>query len=275
MGYLTTSTLLILVWLSVSACQSSDIALPIHYEPPRTDLGGDYLAGELRMEDGCLRLYRIGWDEPGRTINQQLHDIWLPVWPKNFSLQHEGEEIQIVDNEGATVASIGDTVRLGGPSHWSGQTRKIELEETIPDACQGLYYLVGDEVSIVPQNEARIIPLPGSTLWFPRNNTRGGGPPHASMLAAPPKEQPLILEGDCLRIGKDGPVVIWPAGFYPDVQNGQVVVRNGGGVMVAAVGQEMKLDSGGYIPGNSGLCRGPQWGGTRFLEPLPNQGLGE
>ena len=163
------------------------------------------------------------------------------------------------------MARVGDTVRFGGRSFWSDETGRDKFEKSIPRACQGLYYLVGDEVSVVLAGERRVVPLPGSTLWFPRSRTAGSYP-HPQLLVPPPSDQVLTLDGDCLRIGKDGPVVIWPTGFYPDMMDGRVVVRNGGGRVVAVAGQEMKLDSGGYISGNSGLCRGPLWAGTRLLE---------
>ncbi len=282
---LRVAIILTLLVLTAIACQSASdgqttphadrrIAFPVHQEPLGTDLGLDYLAGELRAEDGCLKLYRLGWDDPKRTVSEQLRDMWLPVWPSGFALRQDGDETQVIDGNGATVARAGDIVRFGGRSYWSDETGQEELEKTVPKACRGLYYLVGDEVSVVASDEARVVRLPGTTLWFPRSRTGGGGPPFASNLAEPPKGQPLTLDGDCLRIGKDGPVVIWPTGFYPDVLDGRVVVRNGGGRVVAVVGQEMKLGSGGYISGNSGLCAGPLWGGTRFLEFPDRETLG-
>ena len=270
MKHLHIGAILALLVLATVACQTSRLALPTHNEPPGTDRGGNYLAGELRVEDGCMKLYRMGWDDPDRAIGQQIRDIWLPLWPVGFALRQDGEEIQVINSNGATMARAGDTVRLAGGSYWSDEIWQQEMESTVPEACrdeQGLlYYLIGDEISVVPENEATAVPLQGSTLWFPRNRTSGSGPPKARMLAAPPREQTLVLDGDCLRIGEDGPVVVWPAGFYPDTVDGRVVVRNGGGQVVAVVGHQMKLDSGGYIPGGSGSCRGPLWGGTRFLE---------
>ena len=258
--------LLLLVCVATSACQSNQISLPIHNEPPRTDLGGDYLAGEIRLENGCLKLYRIGWGKPDRSASQQLRDIWLLVWPPGFALQQKDQEVHVFDGEGALVALTGDTVRLGGGTYWQEDSLPEELEQNIPEGCQGPYYLVGDEVSVVPKNEATVVRLQGSSLWFPRTKTGGGGPGSLSLLAPPPKDQTLTLDEDCLRIGKEGPVLIWPAGFYPDRTDGRVVVRNGAGRIIAIVGQEMKLDPGGYITGNSGACTGPLWGGTGFLE---------
>ena len=284
MQHLWVATFLVLLAVNSTACQSPsggemDPAtparpiFPVHQEPLGTDLGFDYLAGELRAEDGCLKLYRMGWDDPKRIVSEQLRDIWLPVWPSGFALRQDGDDTQVIDGDGVIVARAGDTVRFGGRSYWSDGNGQEELEKTVPKACQGLYYLVGDEVSVVAPDEARVVRLPGSTLWFPRSRTSGNYP-HPQWLAESPRGRPLTLDGDCLRVGKDGPAVIWPTGFYPDMMNGRVVVRNGGGRVVAVVGQEMKLDSGGYITGNSGLCVGPLWGSTRFLELPDRETLG-
>ena len=89
--------ILALLVLAAVACQASRLALPTHNEPPGTDHGGNYLAGKLRLEDGCMKLYRMGWDDPDRAIGQQTRDIWLPVWPVGFALRQDGEDIQVVD----------------------------------------------------------------------------------------------------------------------------------------------------------------------------------
>lgn len=78
--------ILTLLVLATVACQVSCLALPTHNEPPGTDHGGNYLAGELRVENGCMKLYHMGWDDPDRAIGQQIRDIWLPVWPLGFAL---------------------------------------------------------------------------------------------------------------------------------------------------------------------------------------------
>ena len=152
------------------------IAFPIHNEPRGTDLGSNYLAVELRAEDGCLKLYRLGWDNSNRTVSDQLRDIWLPVWPSGFALRQEGQDIQVIDGNGAVAARAGDTVRFGGRSYWSDEAGNEEMEKIVPEACHGLYYLVSDEVSVVSRNEARVVRLPGSTLQGrpPSNETTGG-----------------------------------------------------------------------------------------------------
>ena len=148
------------------------IAFPVPNEPLGTDLGSNYLAGELRAEDGCLKLYRLGWDEPERTVSEQLRDIWLPVWPSGFALRQEGQDIQVIDGDGAVAARAGDTVRFGGRSYWSDETGQEEIENTVPQACQGLYYLVGDEVSVVPSNKARVVALAWLNPMVPSQQDR-------------------------------------------------------------------------------------------------------
>ena len=133
MGRFGAITLLILawvlVWVTTSACQPTRVVLPIHSEPPGTDLGGDYLAGEIRLEQSCLKLYRMGWDNPQRSASQQLRDIWLLVWPPGYAIQKEGQEMHVIDDEGMSVALVGDTVRLGGGTYWYQDYIPEELEK--------------------------------------------------------------------------------------------------------------------------------------------------
>ena len=191
-----------------SACQStssgqvaspipSQLAFPTHNEPLATDLGFYYLAGELRVEDGCLKLYRLGWDDPNRSISDQLWDIWLPVWPSGFALRQTGDgEARVVDQDGRVVAEASDTVRLSGPSSWSEEAWE-ELRETIPRACRLPYWPVGDEVYVVTRDDPAVVPLPGSTLYFSRGRTIKD--PGAHMTAKPPEDQTLTLNVDWLR----------------------------------------------------------------------------
>ena len=271
---MTLPTVVFLLAAAISACQgisdrqaaSSTPGHPIllvHDAPLATNHGIDYLAGDLRMEDGCLKVYRLGWDTPNRTVNDQLRDIWLPVWPRGFQLRVTGDRGQVLDPSGEVVAETGDTVRLSGPSFWPKSARE-ELRESVPRACRLPFWTVGDEVSVITPDDPTVVQLPGSTLYFPRSRTWGH--PISQMLAPPPKDQTLTLEGDCLRAGSGGPVVVWSPGFYPDRVDERIVVRNGGGRIVAVTGQAMKLDSGTHFPDDpSSPCRGERWVGTVLL----------
>ena len=237
---------------------------PTHDAPLKTNLGINYLAGELRVENGCLKLYRLGWDNPNRTVGDQLRDIWLPVWPPDFELRMDGGQGQVLDPEGRVAAEVGETVQLSGPSRWPESARD-SLRASVPQACRLPLWTVGDEVSVIAEDEPTIVPLPGSVLHFPRSKTWGH--PISQWLAPPPEDQTLTLNGRCLRAGSGGPVVVWSPGFYPDRVDGRVVVRNGGGRTVAVTGQAMSLDSGAYFPDDpSSPCRGKRWVGTVLLE---------
>ena len=261
--------------LLFAACQgaSTQLAFPVHHQQLGTSLGQDYMSGELRVEDGCLKLYRLGWDDPNRPAGWTTYHILLPVWPSGFTLlQQDGGEISVIDTNGMVAARPGDIVRFAQSNFLSDETKE-ELAQTVPEPCRGqglvLFYLVGDEVSVVPHSEPKSASLPGSTLHFPRGHTKSQY--ITQMTAQPPQDTVLTLDGDCLRVGEGGPVVVWPPGFYPDIIDGRVAVRNGGGKLLALQGEKMALSRGGYIPDDlSGPCRGDRWEDTHFSE-LPPQ----
>ena len=62
------------------------------------------------------------------------------------------------------------------------------------------------------------------------------------------------MDGPCLRL-KDGPTIIWPAGFEPHVDRGVVQVRNGAGRVIARVGDEIAM-GGGYSSTDYDSCAG-------------------
>ena len=63
------------------------------------------LAGTLRLEEGCLRVYSL-YD--GRST--------LPIWPPEFTLRVEGDQVLVIDGEGQVVAHAGEEVYMGGGS---------------------------------------------------------------------------------------------------------------------------------------------------------------
>ena len=81
----------------------------------------------------------------------------------------------------------------------------------------------------------------------------------------------LVLEGRCLRLKSgDRPsyLIIWPPGFTPHVHNGVVQVRNGGGRIIAQVGD--RIAGGGlYGLADKEGCPAPSWR-ARSIEVLPN-----
>lgn len=73
----------------------------------------------------------------------------------------------------------------------------------------------------------------------------------------------LTLQDNCLRLGEDGPVVIWPDDFTPYVNDGVVEVHNADGQVVARVGDPVTL-WGGQVQRDAGDCPGPVWTDTRI-----------
>lgn len=122
--------------------------------------------------------------------------------------------------------------------------------------------IVGDEVSAVGPDEPTVVPLPGSTLYFQRSRTPRGAPETELALLI----GELVLDGDCLRIGGDngeGYFVVWPPGFTPHIEDGVVHVRNGGGQIIARVGDRLRLGGGVARPSGEHKCPGPFWGAGR------------
>lgn len=73
----------------------------------------------------------------------------------------------------------------------------------------------------------------------------------------------LTLQDNCLRLGEDGPVVIWPRDFTPFVNDSVVEVHDADGRVVARVGDPVTL-WGGQVQRDAGDCQGPVWTDTRI-----------
>lgn len=100
--------------------------------------------GKLVVEDGCLRMKHL--DGVGS---------YLPVWPHDYSLSTEDNDVRLLDGEGQVAARLGDAVRVGG-----GEIRQSEVGPTpeqarrnyqqtrrklnIPSSCPGPLWMVAD-----------------------------------------------------------------------------------------------------------------------------------
>ena len=85
--------------------QVSAIAFPRHNAPLGTDRGGEYLAGQIVLEEGCLRL-----EVPDNQADRLFS--FLLIWPSSFNLEEESGIVRVVDGLGRTAARIGDHIRL-------------------------------------------------------------------------------------------------------------------------------------------------------------------
>lgn len=88
-------------------------------------------------EAGCLRL-----DAPDR------HTV---VWPVGFSLEVEGDDLTVRDDEGRTVGSIGGAFRLGGGEveRLHEGIRMAPSDKTkAEERCPGRYWIVGEALQL-------------------------------------------------------------------------------------------------------------------------------
>ena len=267
------STSLVATPTSLAATPTSPpriVGFPQYEGAPTLPEGSKF--GELIVVDGCLRLRRY----PDPNHPDQTPVPLLLVWPENFRLSTKGDSIQIIDGAGLIAARVGDDVRFSGhgvcSEGWCGLTDigEIDLLQPLPEGCPGPYWIVGEEVSSVGPDEPTVVSIPGSTLFFPRQKSiKAAGVERMTALIG----GELLLDGDCLRVGRmndryPDPAIVWPAGFAPHIEDGVVRVRNGAGRTVARVGDEIGMGGGEvsasfvselYYPGMSERCPGKFW----------------
>lgn len=142
------------------------------------------------------------------------------------------------------MAQTGDYVRLSGDGVHSERHRGRQIAESIP--CDGPFYLVGDDITVIEADEPEIMQIADSDVHFRRQKTKevgftpladtADGYWHAS--------EPLALEDDCvLLVYPDGEkyVPIWPPGFTAHLENGVLEVHNGGGRRIVKVGERLRI----------------------------------
>ena len=242
---------------AVSAPAAPDDSVPVfptHDRPLPTDWGLGHVRLRLVLEDGCLRGLGHDLNEPNPS--------YLLVWPYGFELNHEEGADSVRDRTGAVAARVGEEVRLSGRNIQADSDHAHQIAQSIPARCEGPYYMVGDDVTVVGPDEPTELSMPDSDVTFRRRVTWQ----RSTRVAVPavgftgPGE--MVMEGDCLLMLWEWNdsimrhVISWPPGFYPHIEDGMIEVRNGGGRTVARVGDMLDmtlLASGGvgdglYIP---------------------------
>ena len=226
--------------------QSPPVVFPVHDAPPETDRGEEYLAGQLVLEEGCLRLQVPSNDEinPFRS--------YLLIWPDTFTYEEGTETVRAADIPVRAAAQVGDYIRLSRAEVTYEQVKDPDFVAGRFQHCAGPSFWVGDEVSVFdPKNEATELRLSNPDVLFLRQNTVMSVE-RVFLTAAGFGE--LALDGPCLKLDGEH-TIIWPAGFTPHVEDGVVQVRNGAGRTIAKVGDEI-AGGGGYHQGGRGECRG-------------------
>ena len=226
--------------------QASSMVFPRHDAPLGTDRGGEYFAGRLVINKGCLRA-----EAPSRSATNP-RSSWLLIWPGAFTLESESGSVRIIDGLGEIAAHVGDHVRLSRAAVTYQQAMDQGLVEGLSEDCTEPYLLVGDEVTVFdPKNEATELRLSDPDVLFLRGKTVMGFPSLKQALGM----GEVVLDGQCLRLGDSSTTIIWPAGFTPYSDRGVVHVRNGSGRVIATVGDEIAA-GGGYRSLDSGACPG-------------------
>ena len=242
--------------------QVPEVTFPPHDAPLGTDNGGNYWAGRLVLDEGCL------WVEVPPDVNGPGRKSLL-IWPKGFAFAVEDDVVSVMDGNGRRVARVGDYIRLTHATVSYQEAEEQGLLSGISERCNGPFYLVGDEVSVFdPDNEPTELSLSDPEVIFPRQKTViATGQTHK--LAEGVGE--LVLDGRCLRLGRTdghGYTIVWPAGFEPHVEQGVVQVRNGAGRVIAHVGDRI-AGGGGYTSSGYGDCPGGTFG-IHSIKVLPD-----
>ena len=239
---------------------------PLHSEPLATDWGNAYKMGELVLDGRCLRIE----EHAELSDRDQFVPSFLPIWPEGFSWAITDTSVAVINPLGQKVAQVGDRVRLLGDGVHSERHRGRQIAESLPADCNGPFYLVGDDVTVIEADEPEIIQIAGTDISFRRQKTReiGFTPLEDTADGYWATSEPLVLETDCILItypdgGKYVPV--WPPGFTPHLDNGQFEVCNGGGRKIVRVGERLRI-RGSVIQEHLGGVNVPECGTAVLLQ---------
>lgn len=185
-------------------------------------------SGKLVLEQGCLRLERGA----------------LPIWPPDFTLRVEGDQVVVVDGGGGVAARAGEEVCMGG-GH-SGVSDEWVLQQ-IPAACRGDYWIVGSaRPNLVYDSDLfapEVVSAPQTEAIFLRYKPAL----REQALTAKEVSGRLVLYEyqRCLQMdtgGLAGPVhLFWPPDWSLRAGDGEVAVLDGTGQVVGRVGEDVSL----------------------------------
>lgn len=191
------------------------------------------LIGTLRLEGACLQVQPLG----GGVI--------LPVWPPEFTLRTEGEQVVVIDGEGQVAARAGEEVYMAGG--YVGVSDEWVLQQ-IPAACRGEYFVVGNEVRPNLRYDSDLFALDvisdtARTVLFLRYKSALD----EQVTEAGSLTGKLVAYdgGRCLQLQTDwvpGVVtLLWPSDWSLRVADDAIAVVDGAGQAVARTGDEVHL----------------------------------
>jgi hypothetical protein len=191
------------------------------------------LIGTLHLDGGCLRV----------TSLYDGSDVLL-IWPPEYTLRVEGEQVQVVDGEGLVAARIGEEVYASG----GHVTVKDEwVLQQIPEACRGEYFVVGNTVRPNLRQDSDlfgldVISTAERTVLLLHHKPKLS----AQIAESGPLAGKLVLYDPqrCLRLQTDTAdelTLLWPPGWSVLVENEAVLLVDGTGETVARVGDRLQL----------------------------------
>ena len=233
------------------------LVFPRHDEAIPPNRGKQYVYGELSLSDNCLRISYFDQADPG-GIRYGL----LVVWPAGFDASNSGGVVEVTGADGSVVAAVGQTLRLSG--------RKVSRQSAAVDGwrwygedaerCGGPFWLVGDEVTAVGAG-ATGAPV-AHDIVFPRL-TRQRGHDRSPLVGMKGR---LTLRGRCLLLetahSPGEYFVVWPPGFNLHRTGDDLFILNGGGSVIAKMGDHVTL-GGRSVEG--GLDRSDECPGAYFM----------
>jgi hypothetical protein len=176
------------------------------------------------------------------------------VWPPEFALRAQDDQIQVLDGQGQVVARVGQEICMGGGGSISDKEMPDCVLEQLPLQCRGSYFVVGDTVrpnlkrdsdlftlDVVSTTERSVILIHKTPLldeW-----AENDGPLIGTLVLWDDERIPHVQFGD----GAGDYRPLWPAGHRLRITDGEVEIADGSGHLVARVGDEVRLD-GGEIP---------------------------
>jgi hypothetical protein len=193
------------------------------------------LVGTLRLEGECL--YVDALHDGGRV---------LPIWPPEFTLRIEDDQVLVINGEGEGAARGGEEVYMGG-GHVPVSDEWVLGQ--IPEACRGSYFVVGSEVRPNLRQDAELlstdaIATEAGTVLFPQykpvlNQQIAGSQTVSGRLVAYDYYRCLHLQTESF-----GPfTLLWPPEWSLQTMDGSPVVRNKEGRPVAQLGDEVLLSA--------------------------------
>jgi hypothetical protein len=124
---------LVLVLICIIPGCSSDESSTSYFPVAGGKSGMEALAtGVLIIDDDYLRLSPSYSD-----------DTYLIIWPRGYSLDTEGDEIRILDEDGNVVAMVGDNISAAGGEVDIGIVKKY-IGESLPGDCNGPFWLASE-----------------------------------------------------------------------------------------------------------------------------------